>query len=178
MGSLARADLAPTVNSFPPQPPRRTAGSGPSPNRAPAPAPNPASAPPRNNSYGPSPLKQEPRWATAVVRGIATVHDSGLERAHAADLAEELGVQFASISDTTKARLRDLLDPGLLPTNPLDVGGTGAGIRELFGDSLTALAHDESVDVVALAVALVPELDGATPYPLAALDAAARTDKP
>ena len=28
-------------------------------------------------------------------RGIATVHDSGLERAHAADLAEELGVPFA-----------------------------------------------------------------------------------
>src|SRR5258708_38216976 len=119
MGSLARADLAPTVNSFPPQPPRRTAGSGPSPNRAPAPAPNPASAPPRNNSYGPSPLKQEPRWATAVVRGIATVHDSGLERAHAADLAEELGVPVASISDTTRARRKKLTAPVQPPTSAL-----------------------------------------------------------
>src|SRR5260221_4898244 len=72
------ADMADTLELFSLQTTRRTAGSGPSPNRAPAPAPNPASAPPRNNSYGPSPLKQEPRWATAVVRGIATVHDSGL----------------------------------------------------------------------------------------------------
>ena len=31
-------------------------------------------------------------------RGIATVHDSGLERAHAADVADELGVPFARIS--------------------------------------------------------------------------------
>ena len=109
---------------------------------------------------------------------MATVHDSGLERAHAADLAEELGVPFASISDTTKTRLQDLLDPGLLPTNPLDVWGTGAGTRELFGASLTALAEDESVDAVALAVDLVPELDGDTAYQLAVLDAAERTDKP
>src|SRR6266851_1443776 len=171
------ADMADTLELFSLQTTRRTAGSAASPDRAPAPAPNPASAPPRNNSYGPSPLKQEPRWATAVVRGIATVHDSGLERAHAADLADELGVPFASISDTTKARLQDLLDPGLLPTNPLDVWGTGAGIRELFGDCLTALAQDESVDVVALAVDLVPELDGDTAYQLAVLDAAERTDK-
>src|SRR6185437_120897 len=28
-------------------------------------------------------------------RGLATVHDSGLERAHAADLADELGIPFA-----------------------------------------------------------------------------------
>ena len=112
------------------------------------------------------------------VRGIATVHDSGLERAHAADVAEDLGVPFATISDTTRARLEDLLDPGLLPTNPLDVWGTGASTRELFADSLTALAQDDCVDAVALAVDLVTELDGDTSYQLAALDAAARTDKP
>jgi acetate---CoA ligase (ADP-forming) len=110
--------------------------------------------------------------------GIATVHDSGLERAHAADLADELGVPFASLSQTTVARLADLLDPGLLPTNPLDVWGTGSGTRELFGGALSALAADESVDAVALAVDLITELDGDIAYRLAALDAASQTAKP
>jgi len=111
-------------------------------------------------------------------RGIATVHDSGLERAHVADVADELGVPFAAISDATKARLADLLDPGLLPTNPLDVWGTGASTRQLFAGSLLALAQDDAVDAVALAVDLVTELDGDDSYQLAVLDAAERTDKP
>ena len=110
--------------------------------------------------------------------GIATVHDSGLERAHAADLAEDVGVPFAAISETTKARLAEILDPGLTPANPLDVWGTGADTRGLFASSLITLAGDPSVDAVALAVDLVRELDGDESYPLAVLDAAAQTTKP
>jgi acyl-CoA synthetase (NDP forming) len=110
--------------------------------------------------------------------GIATVHDSGLERAHAADLAEDCGVPFAAISPATKARLADILDPGLTPANPLDVWGTGADTRGLFTNSLVALAGDPSVDAVALAVDLVHELDGDESYRLAVLDAAAQTTKP
>jgi acyl-CoA synthetase (NDP forming) len=110
--------------------------------------------------------------------GIATVHDSGLERAHAADLAEDFGVPFAAIGQATKARLADILDPGLIPANPLDVWGTGADTRTLFTNSLVALAEDPSVDAVALAVDLVHELDGDESYRLAVLDAAAQTTKP
>ncbi len=110
--------------------------------------------------------------------GIATVHDSGLERAHAADLAEQLGVPFAQLSEATRTRLADLLDPGLEPGNPLDVWGTGADTVGLFAGSLAALADDPSVAAVALAVDLVNELDGDDSYPLAALDAARRTCKP
>jgi acetate---CoA ligase (ADP-forming) len=110
--------------------------------------------------------------------GIATVHDSGLERAHAADLAEEIGVPFAPIAETTKARLAQILDPGLAPANPLDVWGTGANTRALFAGSLIALAEDPSVAAVALAVDLVRELDGDLAYPQAVLDAASQTTKP
>ncbi len=110
--------------------------------------------------------------------GIATVHDSGLERAHTADVADEAGVPFASISDTTRAELEALLDPGLLATNPLDVWGTGADTRELFAGSLAALARDESVEAVALAVDMITELDGDTAYQRAVLDTASQTDKP
>jgi acyl-CoA synthetase (NDP forming) len=110
--------------------------------------------------------------------GIATVHDSGLERAHVADLAEEIGVPFAPIAETTRARLADILDPGLIPANPLDVWGTGADTRALFAGSLIALAEDPSVAAVALAVDLVRELDGDLSYPQAVLDAAGHTSKP
>ncbi len=111
-------------------------------------------------------------------RGIATVHDSGLERAHITDLAERLGVPFARISPGTRARLAALLDPGLEPANPLDVWGTGADTRGLFGGALQALADDDCVAAVALAIDLVAELDGDDSYPQAVLDAAAATDKP
>jgi acyl-CoA synthetase (NDP forming) len=110
--------------------------------------------------------------------GIATVHDSGLERAHAADLAEEIGVPFAPIAETTRSRLAEILDPGLIPANPLDVWGTGADTRALFASSLITLAEDPSVAAVALAVDLVRELDGDLSYPQAVLDAAGRTSKP
>jgi acetate---CoA ligase (ADP-forming) len=112
------------------------------------------------------------------LRGIATVHDSGLERAHLVDMAESLGVPFAEIGPATTNRLAGLLDPGLLPVNPLDVWGTGADERALFGGSLLALADDPAVDAVALAVDFVPELDGDESYRLAMLDVAEHTNKP
>ena len=126
----------------------------------------------------PRPPSRPPSGPASPAPGIATVHDSGLERAHAADLAEQLGVPFAQLSEATRARLADLLDPGLEPGNPLDVWGTGADAVGLFAGSLAALADDPSVAAVALAVDLVNELDGDDSYPLAALDAARRTGKP
>src|SRR4029079_19051885 len=69
-----------------------------------------------------------------ITTGIATVHDSGLERAHIADLAEERGVRFAAIGDATKERLAGVLDPGLEPANPLDMwGGSRDAERQLTG---------------------------------------------
>ncbi len=110
--------------------------------------------------------------------GIATVHDSGLERAHVVDVAEQVGVPFADVGSETLAKLAGLLDPGLVPANPLDVWGTGADTRDLFGGSLLALAADPAVEAVALAVDFVHELDADQSYPLAMLDVAERTDKP
>ncbi len=110
--------------------------------------------------------------------GIATVHDSGLERAHTADLAAEAGVPFAPLAPATTARLAGLLDEGLSAGNPLDVWGTGRDTEELFTGCLDALAADPSVGAVALAVDLVPEFDGDESYPRAVLTAAANTAKP
>jgi acyl-CoA synthetase (NDP forming) len=114
----------------------------------------------------------------AGARGLATVHDSGFERAHMADVAAAVGVRFAPLGDATKQRLAAVLDPGLEPGNPLDVWGTGRDSEELFTETLTALADDDSVGAVALAVDLVPEYDGDDSYRDAVLAAAAKTDKP
>jgi acyl-CoA synthetase (NDP forming) len=110
--------------------------------------------------------------------GLATVHDSGFERAHIADMAASVGVPFAQLAEETRQRLAAVLDPGLEPGNPLDVWGTGRDSQELFTETLSALADDPGVGAVALAVDLVPEYDGDDSYRRAVLAAAAATDKP
>ena len=110
--------------------------------------------------------------------GIATVHDSGAERALVADTAERLGVPFGALSLQTLDRLGSLVGAGLAPDNPLDVWSTGADTEGLFTECLAALAADESVAVVALAVDLVEEYDGDLSYPRAVEAVLARTDKP
>jgi acetate---CoA ligase (ADP-forming) len=110
--------------------------------------------------------------------GIATVHDSGLERAHTADLADELAVPFAAISDATRKRLTAVLDPGLEAANPLDMWSGSRDAEHQLTESLAALADDPAVAAVALAVDLLTEFDGDRSYSLAASAAARRTAKP
>ena len=63
--------------------------------------------------------RARPRRRRPRGHGIATVHDSGLERAHIADVADELGVPFAAIGDRHTKRLAGrLLDPGLRAGQP------------------------------------------------------------
>ena len=148
------AELADTLELF--ASPRR---AQPAP---PAAAPSPAALPPA----APSPA------------ALATVHDSGLERAHVADVAAAVGVPFATLGAATRVRLAAVLDPGLEPANPLDVWGTGRDTQSLFTECLSALAADPAVSAVALAVDLVPEFDGDDSYPNAIKTVAAATDKP
>ena len=110
--------------------------------------------------------------------GIATVHDSGAERALVVDVADSLGVPFAPLAAATVRRLEGLLDPGLVAGNPLDVWGTGADTEQLFTGCLSAMADDKSVSAVALAVDLVEEHDGDESYPDAVIAAASATTKP
>ena len=152
-----------------------------SPSPPPADHLNPANPPANLTPTAPIPssLSNPSDLCSPTVRtGIATVHDSGLERAHVADVAEELGVPFAAISAATTARLAGLLDPGLEPGNPLDVWGTGARAGEQLSGSLAALAGDPAVHAVALAVDLVHEFDGDQSYPEAVAETARRTSKP
>jgi acyl-CoA synthetase (NDP forming) len=77
--------------------------------------------------------------------GIASVHDSGGERAMFVDLAGDLGVPFASVSDATIARIADTLDPGMESSNPLDAWGTGIDGDRIFHEAFAAFADDPAV---------------------------------
>ena len=118
------------------------------------------------------------RVAPGPGTGIATVHDSGAERALCADVAHSLQVPFADLAESTLTSITDLLDEGLLATNPLDVWGTGADTRALFGACLRVITEDPAVAVTALAVDLVTEFDSDTAYTDAALDIAHLTGAP
>jgi acyl-CoA synthetase (NDP forming) len=133
-------------------------------------------ASPRRAQQAPPPAA--PPSAALAPAALATVHDSGLERAHVADVAAAVGVPFATLGAATRVRLVAVLDPGLEPANPLDVWGTGRDTQALFTECLSALTADPAVSAVALAVDLVPEFDGDPSYPNAIKTVAAATDKP
>jgi acyl-CoA synthetase (NDP forming) len=111
--------------------------------------------------------------------GIASVHDSGGERAMLVDLAHELGVPFAAISPATTAKIDAVLDPGLVAENPLDAWGTGIDADRIFRESMRDLHDDPDTAALAFVVDMTrqdePTDEG---YLGIALDTWSTTDKP
>ena len=110
--------------------------------------------------------------------GLAAIHDSGGERAHLLDLAEQLRVPFAGISEATRERLAAVLEPGLPATNPLDAWGTGNDADQIFATCIQALLDDPATAALALNLDLTTEPTPETSYTGLAIDAAATTAKP
>jgi acetate---CoA ligase (ADP-forming) len=108
--------------------------------------------------------------------GLAAIHDSGGERVHLLDLATELRVPLAAISETTRGKLEAVLEPGLPATNPLDAWGTGNDAEPIFAACIRALLDDP--DTAALALNLTTEPTADTSYTGLALEAARSTAKP
>jgi acyl-CoA synthetase (NDP forming) len=110
--------------------------------------------------------------------GLAAIHDSGGERAHLMDLAEELEVPLARLSEATRARLAAVLEPGLPATNPLDAWGTGNDADGIFAACIRALLDDPDTGALAIALDLTTEPTPETSWTGLAIRAAAGTDKP
>jgi acyl-CoA synthetase (NDP forming) len=110
--------------------------------------------------------------------GLAAIHDSGGERAHLLDLAEQLRVPLAAISAATRERLAAVLEPGLPPTNPLDAWGTGNDANRIFAACIQALLDDPATAALALDLDLTTEPTPDASYTGLAVDAAASTTKP
>ena len=109
---------------------------------------------------------------------LAAIGDSGGERAHLLDLAEQLRVPFAAISEATRQRLAAVLEPGLPPTNPLDAWGTGNDADQIFATCIQALLEDPATAALALNLDLTTEPTPDTSYTGLAIAAAAATTKP
>jgi acetate---CoA ligase (ADP-forming) len=110
--------------------------------------------------------------------GLATIHDSGGERAHLLDLAERQRVPLAAISEATRRRLAAVLEPGLPAVNPLDAWGTGNDADQIFAACIRALLDDPATGALALDLDLTTEPTPETSYTGLAVDAAAATAKP
>lgn len=95
-------------------------------------------------------LLSTPRRPAGGAFGAAT--DSGAERQLVVDLAADLGCPIATLSPATEARLTAILDPGMSPTNPVDVYGDG---KYVLDQCLRVIAEDDAVGVVGVVTNLV-----------------------
>jgi len=89
--------------------------------------------------------------------GLASVHDSGGERALLVDSAAAVGVPLATISEGTTKRLTELLEHGLLPVNPLDFWGTGRDAHDVVTGCMRALLGDPDSAALVFSVDLTTE---------------------
>jgi acyl-CoA synthetase (NDP forming) len=87
---------------------------------------------------------------------VSAILDSGGQRALLVDLAEAEGVEFTPITEETRGKLSEVLEPGLDPVNPLDAWGTGNGADDIYAKSIQALDTDPSTGITLLAVDLPP----------------------
>jgi acetate---CoA ligase (ADP-forming) len=110
--------------------------------------------------------------------GLAAVLDSGGERAHLADLAEQKAVPFARLDEATTRRLAARLEPGLVPANPLDAWGSGRDFEAAYRDYLLALHDEPDTAVLTFAVDLTTEGSANSGYVRVAREVHAATDKP
>lgn len=88
---------------------------------------------------------------------LASIHDSGGERAMFIDAAAAAGVDLAEISEETTERLASALESGLLPVNPLDAWGTGNASGEIYLECSRALLADPETAALAFVVDLTAE---------------------
>ena len=82
---------------------------------------------------------------------MVSIHDSGGERQLIIDIADQQGVEFADLEESTTQKLKEILDPGLPPVNPLDAWGKGlADADQIMADSITEMLDDPNASMAAI----------------------------
>ena len=99
--------------------------------------------------------------------GLGVVMDSGGERSMFTDLADELNVPLTELTEPTLQAMREGMEPGKQPDNPVDAFGSSHLIVENFSHVFESFDADPNVDVLVLCVDFQREAT----YPLEYLDA-------
>ena len=76
---------------------------------------------------------------------LAAIFESGGFRELMTDLAHDLDVEFAKISDDTRKGIQQFLEPGLVADNPLDAWGSNDDFENRFYHCLSRLVADPAV---------------------------------
>ena len=77
---------------------------------------------------------------------VAVVADGGGQATIASDRLAEAGLELAELSDTTRARLAEILVPQASLNNPVDVAGTSDADPAVLARCLEIVAEDDNVD--------------------------------
>jgi len=111
--------------------------------------------------------------------GLSLVIDSGGERELVVDVADDVGVPFAEISDATVTKLEERLFYALEPVNPLDAWGDGSGNWEQdLTHFLVSLSEDPDTSITAMSGELSFNDGVESEYGKPVANAFRRTDKP
>ena len=94
------------------------------------------------------------RRVRGEARGIASVHDSGGERALFVDRGARSRRAVRGDRRADASAIDDTLDPGLEAENPLDAWGTGIDADRIFRESFLALHEDPDTAALAFVVDL------------------------
>ncbi len=90
--------------------------------------------------------------------GLVTIHDSGGERQLLVDQAEDYDVALTKLMPATSDELESLLDPGLLPVNPLDAWSVGGpDYHVVMQKCFASLLRDPGAALGAVVHARAPE---------------------
>jgi acyl-CoA synthetase (NDP forming) len=108
---------------------------------------------------------------------IAMVCYSGGAKGLVLDYASDEGAEMAPLAPETRAKLPEMMDPGLAPENPLDVGPAVGVQAQKFSEICKLICADPTVDLVTVQglIPVNPD-DPYDPGPLRSVMAA--TDKP
>lgn len=92
------------------------------------------------------------RCSVAPGARIAVVTESGALKALTLDLAEALEVNLPKMGDDDSPALRAALPPFVPVSNPMDITAQGLVDPGIYGRTISALALDERIDVIVVAV--------------------------